>query len=385
MHFETAAYCPLLSVLMQNGQWPSRAIPPLVLAAVLFFSGGADSYRFVANDMYVNEDDFTSRAAVRWDPAVWGPGETLEWVIAAEPGWTSAWEFEGETGPALFETPEEALPMVARGLAAWEALETADIRWTVTGVEQVEGFVRDGRNTVTVQSTGPYGQAKPWMRLVNGEWKMEECDVRVSPLAMEGALLGKVDDLIVLPHEFGHCLPLHHPAAFGDMAHRFNRFPDSRGHPPAMSLAFRAHPELTLDDAIGASLLRPVPGWLGTTGAISGRITVEGRQAAHVMVFAARMTNGGVQESVSVMTEPDGDFTVEGLMPGVYFLRAGSMNRPDAHHYYAFHLRSRPEEAAILDAPDQILLDPVTVRAGRETAGIRLDLPRGRRGRYWLR
>ena len=349
-----------------------------MLAAVLFSSGGADSYRFVANDRYVNEDDFTTRAAVRWDPAVWGPGETLEWVIADEPGWTSAWEFEGETGPALFETPEEALPMVARGLAAWSNLKTADIRWTVTGVEQVEGFVRDGHNTVTVQSAGPYGQAKPWMRLVNGEWKMEECDVRISPLAMEGTLAGKVDDLIVLPHEFGHCLPLHHSGTFGDMARTLNVFPDSRGHPPIMALAYRSFTEPTLDDVIGASLLRPVPGWLGTTGAISGRITVEGRQAAHVMVFAAQMTNNGVEESVSVMTEPDGDFTIEGLMPGVYFLRASSMILPDAHPYYAYHLAS-----AILDARDKILLDPVTVRAGQETAGIRLDLPRGRQGRDW--
>ena len=62
-----------------------------------------------------------------------------------------------------------------------------------------------------------------------------------------------------------------------------------------MALAYRSFAEPTLDDVIGASLLRPVPGWLGTTGAISGRITVEGRQAAHVMVFAAQMTNNGVR------------------------------------------------------------------------------------------
>ena len=231
MHFETAACAGYSQSICRRVDGLREPFLPSRSAALLFSSGGADSYRFVANDRYVNEDDFTSRAAVRWDPVVWGPGETLEWVIAAEPGWTSAWEYRGETGPALFETPEEALPIVARGLAAWEVLETADIRWTVTGVEQVEGFVRDGRNTVTVQSTGPTGQAKPWMRLVNGEWKMEECDVRVSPLAMQRILAGKVKDLIILPHEFGHCLPLHHSAAFGDAASIFRAFPDSRGAP----------------------------------------------------------------------------------------------------------------------------------------------------------
>ncbi|MYE44880.1 MAG: carboxypeptidase regulatory-like domain-containing protein [Acidobacteria bacterium] len=354
-----------------------------MVAAVLLSSGGADSYRFVANEMYVNEDDFTTRAAVRWDPAVWGPGETLEWVIADEPGWTSPWVEEqwDREGPAPFETPEDAVPLLAWGLSAWTNLESADIRWEVTRVEQVEGFVRDGVNTVVARIDPEIlGQVRPWMRLVNGEWKMEECDIRLSPLMVSDMLSEDVFHLGSLVHEFGHCLPLHHSAAYGDIARTLNVFPDSRGHPPQMAYSFRSFPEPTLDDAVGASLLRPAPGWLSTTGAISGRITVEGRKATHVMVFAARMTGAGVQESVSVMTEPDGDFTIEGLIPGVYFLRASSMIRPDAHPYYAYHLQSG---AAILDARDKILLDPVTVRAGRETAGIRLDLPRGRQGRDW--
>ena len=57
-------------------------------------------------------------------------------------------------------------------------------------------------------------------------------------------------------------------------------------------------------------------------------------------------------------------------------VRAGSMVRPDAHTPWV-------GRGAILDARDKILLDPVNVRAGKETAGIRLDLPRGRRARDW--
>ena len=98
----------------------------------------------------------------------------------------------GGDGTGALRDPGRGTPHRRQGTRRLvEALKTADIRWTVTGVEQVEGFVRDGHNTVTVQSAGPYGQAKPWMRLVNGEWKMEECDVRISPLAMEGTLAGK--------------------------------------------------------------------------------------------------------------------------------------------------------------------------------------------------
>ena len=348
-----------------------------MFAAVLFSSGGADSYLLVSHD---RPTDWSAQFAVRWNPAVWGPGGTLEWVIAAEPGWTSAWVEEDwdREGPAPFETPEEALPLVAWGLAAWSNLETADMRWEVTGVEDVAGYVRDGRNTVTVQiNPGILGQGRPWFRQVNGEWMVEECDVRMSPLVVEDILAEDIFHLGTLVHEFGHCLPLQHSAAYSDAAYLFEPFPDSRGHPPQMAYAWRSFPEPTLDDAIGASLLRPAPGWLSTTGAISGRITVEGRKATHVMVFAARMTSHGVEESVSAMTEADGDFHIEGLVPGVYFLRASSMNRPDAHAHWV-------PMGAILDAHDKILLDPVTVRAGTETAGIRLDLPRGRKARDWV-
>ena len=361
---------------MQNGQRSSRVIPPLVLAAVLFSSGGADSYLLVSNG-----DDWSAQFVQRWNPAVWGPGETLEWVIAAEPGWTSAWveeEYERE-GPAPVEAPEDALPLIAWGLATWSNIESADIRWEITGAEDVEGYVRDGRNTVVVRVTpGILGAGKPWARRVNGEWMVEECDVLMSPMVVEDMLAGDIFHLGTLVHEFGHCLNLQHSAAYGDIGRTLDVFPDSRGHPPQMAYAFRSFPEPTLDDAIGASLVRPAPGWLSTTGAISGRITVEGRKAVHVMVFAARMTGNGVEESVSAMTEADGDFHIEGLMPGVYFLRASSMVRPDAHGHWV-------PRGAILDARDKILLDPVTVRAGTETAGIRLDLPRGRQGRDWQR
>ena len=197
----------------------SRTIPPLVVAAVLFSSGGADSYLLVSNG-----DDWSAQFAQRWNPAVWGPGETLEWVIAAESGWTSPWvePAERRQGPAVFETPEEAIPLVAWGLAAWSNIESADIRWEVTGAENVEGDTRDGRNTVVARITpeGILGQGRPWWRRVNGEWMVEECDVLMSPLVVADALAGDP-----LPSRISgpRVRALSEPAAFGCLRRRGGR------------------------------------------------------------------------------------------------------------------------------------------------------------------
>ena len=231
-HFETAAYaryCP--SGCRTAGGLRESFLPSW---SPLSFSPAVEPTATCSPD---NGDDWSARFAQRWNPAVWGPGETLEWVIAAEPGWTSPWVEEGTGGTGAVRDPEEALPIIAEGLAAWSNIETADIRWEVTGAENVEGYVRDGRNTVVVRVTpGILGAGKPWARRVNGEWMVEECDVLMSPLVVEDMLAGDIFHLGSLVHEFGHCLNLQHSAAYGDMARFSDVFPDSRGHPPADGL-----------------------------------------------------------------------------------------------------------------------------------------------------
>ena len=122
----------------------------LVLCLVGVFSGGAHGYRF-----YWSSPDGSlvpkAAAAERWDPALWGPGATLRFFVAADPAWTARWEDdEGETQPPAFEVVEEALPFVTEALAAWSAVGSADIRWETTGVEAGPGIAEDRRNGVTV-------------------------------------------------------------------------------------------------------------------------------------------------------------------------------------------------------------------------------------------
>ena len=62
----------------------------LVWVAVALPGPEASGYRF---SEAVRDDPYppTAAGAVRWDEAVWAPGEMLTWVVADDPGWTSSW------------------------------------------------------------------------------------------------------------------------------------------------------------------------------------------------------------------------------------------------------------------------------------------------------
>ena len=196
-----------------------------VLAAGLLSGGDGYGYRF-----YWHRDDVRLRVsenATRWDSAAWGPRDTLRWLIANDPGWTTGWESVTPEGATRAEDPpfrraRDAAPFIAEALAAWSAIRSADIRWEVTGVEEGPGYGRDGRSMVTtltdedfgVEGAGAY--ATTWHERRGGpgpEWEFVECDVVLSSAA--AAVLGSDDpaNLAILIHELGHCIGLDHATA----------------------------------------------------------------------------------------------------------------------------------------------------------------------------
>ena len=92
--------------------WQNRAVRSrwvwiaiLVWVAVILPGPDARGYRFFGA---VNEDPYPPPAAgaVRWDDAVWAPGEMLTWVVADDPGWTASWtDSSGATAPAAVRKP----------------------------------------------------------------------------------------------------------------------------------------------------------------------------------------------------------------------------------------------------------------------------------------
>ena len=313
-----------------------------------------------------------------WDASVWGPGETLVWVVADDPGWTASWTDSSGAGrqPPL-GGPDEVVPFVRTTLQAWSEIGTADVRWEVSGVDPNLDTAepRDGRPTIFVDPEADRGSYAGlwWGRNTAGLWEIVDCDVPLAPFAA-AALHDDPWWTYVLTHEFGHCLGLGHPGAFP----RINegRRLDLRGafgRDPLMSYGvFRGDlVSLAPDDRIGASLLRPARDWRSSTGRIAGVVTAGDSPASFVQVFAIPVLDGA--GAVGSFTNDEGAFVIGGLKPGRYVLWAGPLNVLYAHGDL---LRHQP----ILAVTEQTLLLPVTVNRGAVNDGIQIELHARRKG-----
>ncbi len=341
---------------------PVIAVAGFVCALLLESSPGW-GYRFYPSR---DEDSVVPRsdAARRWQSTVWGPGDTLVWHLLDDPLWL-----------AHFSGPEEALPLVEESLDAWGRIPSTDVRWRVDGIivgEQVRG---DGRNTVSVEETEDFaGQARRWSRRrLGGPWERVECDVVLGTVYLE-KLAGTDDNrLSTLLHELGHCLGLAHAAVTPTV--RWNRsWTDSSvwQKDPQMSYGRDIDNTLAEDEAIGASLLRPVRGWLRTTGSISGRVLSDSGPAAFVSVHVLRNNGGRARPAVQVFSNETGEFLTEGLAPGEYLLWIHPMIAQSAHG----RLLQRGDPLS--DLNDSLELQLLVVRAGRETRAGELTLSHGR-------
>lgn len=347
-----------------------------ILVWIVIASPGPDArgYRFFSA---ADEDPYppTAAGARRWDPRIWASGEMLTWVVADDPGWTSSWiDSSGAMREPPFGSPADVVPFFRRALEAWSDLGTADIRWEVSGVDPSldHAAFDDDRPTFFLDpeaNAGSYALAsqKRW----RGAWVTSDCDVPLSPHAAT-----EVDENPwwpqVLIHEVGHCLGLAHAGAYPRINPRISfdwHEPGSFGFDPLMSYGRYARGQLTDDDRVGASLLRPAPSWEILTGAIAGIVTSGESPASFVQVFANRISGGVASGTVGSFTNGEGAFVIEGLAPGEYLLWAGPMNRLGAHGRLFRQLVS-PE----LDVAEQALLRPVTVSRGAVTRGVEISL-----------
>ncbi len=105
-----------------------------------------------------------------------------------------------------------------------------------------------------------------------------------------------------MAHEFGHALGLQHTLTSACMSTYVTRS-TTKSMP------------LGADDVAGVSLLYPTPGYLATTGSISGRVTLNGNGVNLASVVAISPVTG---VAISNLTNPDGTYRIDAIPPGPF-------------------------------------------------------------------
>ena len=295
---------------------------------------------------------------LRWDAAVWAPGTTLTVAVPDDPRWLAS---------SRFRSMEEVREEVSESLRQWEDIATADIRWRVgttigeeaaaVQIELREGLTRGASVFVSVVRAN--------------EAVIDLCKVRIDP-----GVLDSQSVRYLLVHELGHCLGLGHPPPHLNDGYFFHPRgydgPSMWDYDPVMSYGRRAPDiRLMISDRIGASLLRPAPGWLKRTGSVYGTVLGTDPAAgnredrgASVVLIARVGLDGTPGNAVTRYTNLWGQFVIEGLTPGNYVLMVAG-TQPDPGHWFVPNI-----------IWETVLLRPVAIRAGERKGPLVLTVHR---------
>ena len=330
----------------------------LAAAVLLLLDNGASvqqaaAYEFLTKARIRSLVVLDGADALRWDPAVWGSGE-MAVVVPDDPDWLH-----------LFADMEEVREMVAGILRGWREIDTADIRWSLaedSDALSAKVVIHTGEETFARVTSRDSGGAAPLIT---------RCDVQMN-LGPDGH-----DDStpLIISHELGHCLGLDHPMGYPDRWTHNGKLLGLWG-PNGPMAGYYNTPVPSPDDRIGISLLRPASSWTGTTGSIYGTVLGGGGGspvARHVNVLATRRRpDGSMGDGVMRFTGYYGEFAIDGLSPGAWFLMVYSLrswrgNSPGAQKWLKV-------KSPTVDVIPILHLDPIEVRAGERTGPVVLSV-----------
>lgn len=231
---------------------------------------------------------------------------------------------------------------VTRAFGSWQAVASARVQSQFEALTIAPPGFQDGRTTLGFLDRPDLdrvlGATSFLLDATTGE--IIEADVffntRFDWSTAPGGQPGRVDLESVALHEIGHLLGLGH-SAIGET----EMIPGGRRviasgavmFPIALSAGATADRQLQPDDIAGISDLYPAAGFAAETSTISGRVIKDGSG-----VFGAHVTAFNLETGVLIggfALNPQGEFVVAGLQPGMYIVRAEPLDDADPASFVA--------------------------------------------------
>jgi hypothetical protein len=275
---------------------------------------------------------------------------------------------------------QEAVDAVQASFQTWEDVETAGVSFEYAGLTDAKPSVLfDGQNTLGF-SGDPDLKASSVVAITYQLTNVDTGEILEADIDFSEGFFwsvdpngekNKLDFNSTATHEIGHFLGLNHSHVGFSILENDKVVPIS-GAAIMYSFGFGAGATigrfLKQDDIAGVSLLYPAPGYLESTGSISGRITKAGSGVAyaHIVTF-----NPATRVTIGAFADFNGNYVVEGLSPGPHVVRVNPITDPNSPSDFSF-----PPFIDIWYRDAIYQGGEVWVNPGVETTGIDVEVSR---------
>ena len=195
--------------------------------------------------------------------------------------------------------------VIARAMAEWTSIDDANLTFASAGVIDAKAG-KDGQNSISLaddlfQNQHFFAVTTNWY---DDGGHLAEADIQID----SGVLNGSCDLQQLIAHEVGHMLGLDHSGVLSSVMYPYV---GKNGVP------------LDTDESIAIAELYPKPHAPGAT--LTGRVTGDNGPIYAAQVVALSATGEPI---ATALTDPQGNFSIDGVPPGTYRLYAEPLDGP---------------------------------------------------------